>query len=83
VAEAALIAAPDERWGEVGWAVVVARAGHALDADDLLGFAADRLARFKLPKRVIAADALPKTAAGKIDKQYLVRTYVLSPGADR
>jgi fatty-acyl-CoA synthase len=76
VAEAALIPAPDARWGEVGWAVVAARPGHALDADDLLAFAAARLARYKLPRRVIAADALPKTAAGKIDKQTLVNAHV-------
>ncbi len=77
VAEVALIAAPDPKWGEVGWAVVVARPGLSLAADDLLAFAAARLARFKLPRRIILADSLPKTAAGKIDKQRLVRTYVI------
>ncbi|MBX0329402.1 AMP-binding protein, partial [Oscillochloris sp. ZM17-4] len=76
VAEVALIAAPDPRWGEVGWAVAVARPDALIDADDLLAFAADRLARYKLPKRVIVADTLPKTAAGKVDKQSLVRMYV-------
>lgn len=76
VAEVALIPAPDERWGEVGWAVVVPRPDAALDPADLLAFAATRLARYKLPRRVLAADTLPKTAAGKIDKQTLVRTYV-------
>lgn len=83
VAEAALIAAPDERWGEVGWAVVVTRPGRTLDQDELLGFVAARLARYKLPRRVLAVNTLPKTAAGKIDKQLLVRTYVQTPGADR
>ncbi len=76
VAEVALIAAPDPKWGEVGWAVVVARPGLSLAEDDLLAFAAARLARFKLPRRIILTDSLPKTAAGKIDKQRLVRTHV-------
>jgi fatty-acyl-CoA synthase len=76
VAEAALIAAPDERWGEVGWAVVVPRPGHALDPDSLQAFAGARLARYKLPKRVLCADTLPKTAAGKIDKQALAKQYL-------
>ncbi|NNJ11716.1 long-chain fatty acid--CoA ligase [Chloroflexales bacterium ZM16-3] len=76
VAEVALIAAPDPRWGEVGWAVAVPRPGQSLDPSDLLAFAGERLARYKLPKRVIVADTLPKTAAGKVDKQSLVRMYV-------
>ncbi len=77
VAEAALIAAPDERWGEVGWAVVVPRASHSLDPADLLAFAGERLARYKLPRRVIVQDEpLPKTAAGKLDKQALARRYL-------
>jgi fatty-acyl-CoA synthase len=77
VAEAALVAAPDPKWGEVGWAIVVARPGERLDAAELLAFAGERLARYKLPKRVIVAtEPLPKTAAAKIDKQALARTYV-------
>ena len=76
VAEVALIAAPDQRWGEVGWAVAVARPGHSIDPDELLAHAAARLARYKLPRRIIAAASLPKTAAGKVDKPALVRTYV-------
>lgn len=77
VAEASLIAAPDERWGEVGLAVVVPRADQQLDATALLGFAADHLARYKLPRSVIIqSDPLPKTAAGKIDKQALARRHL-------
>ncbi len=71
VAEAALIGVPDARWGEVGWAYVVPRPGQALDAEGLLAFARERLARYKAPKRVVIAAALPRTGAGKIDKQAL------------
>jgi fatty-acyl-CoA synthase len=77
VAEAAVIAAPDERWGEVGWAVVVPKVGATLEPEALLAFVAARLARFKHPRRVIVQpEPLPKTAAGKIDKQALTRQYV-------
>lgn len=76
VAEAALIPAPDPTWGEVGWAVVVPRTGQRLDPADLLTFAAARLARYKLPKQLIIAAELPRTGAGKIDKQALIRAYV-------
>lgn len=76
VGEVALIGAPDPHWGEVGWAVAVAREGQRLDPDELLAFAATQLARYKLPRRVMLVEALPKTGAGKIDKQALLREYV-------
>jgi fatty-acyl-CoA synthase len=68
VAEAAVVGAPDERWGEVPVAFVTARGGDAPDADELIAFARERLARFKVPKRVVVVDELPKTATGKIQK---------------
>jgi fatty-acyl-CoA synthase len=71
VAEAALIGLPDTKWGEVGCAVVVVKPGATLTADELIGFCQTRLARFKIPKSVKFMDALPKTAAGKIDKKLL------------
>lgn len=71
VAEAALIGLPDPKWGEVGCAVVVVKPSATLTADELIGFCQTRLARFKIPKSVKFMDALPKTAAGKIDKKLL------------
>ncbi len=71
VAEAALIGVPDDRWGEVGRAFVAVKPGQELTADELLGFCDRRLARFKIPKSVVFVKELPKTAAGKIDKNRL------------
>ena len=68
VAEAAVVGAPDERWGEVPVAFVVAAGGKQPDPDELRDFARERLARFKVPKRIVVVDELPKTGTGKIQK---------------
>jgi len=75
VAEVALIGVPDERWGESPRAIVVPKPGQELDPDDLMTFGGERLARYKLPKRVVLVEALPRTAAGKIDKESLTKRY--------
>jgi fatty-acyl-CoA synthase len=71
VSEVAVVAAPDERWGEVPVAFVTA-AGGPLDEDELRSFARERIAHFKVPKRVEVVDELPKTGTGKIQK-FLLR----------
>ena len=75
VAEAALIGVPDEKWGEIGWALVVPQAGASLSADDLIAFCQAYLARYKIPKSFVFVESLPKTAAGKIDKKVLQEEY--------
>jgi fatty-acyl-CoA synthase len=71
VAECAVIGVPDERWGEVGRAVVVLRPGAGAEAADLLGFLVGRIARYKIPKSVVFAETLPRTASGKVVKRQL------------
>ena len=75
VAEAALIGVPDEKWGEVGRGIIVRQPGASLTADELSVFCQSRLARYKIPKSFAFVDALPKTAAGKIDKKVLQEKY--------
>lgn len=75
VAEAALIGVPDEKWGEVGRAIVVIEPGQMLTEDELIAFLRERLAKYKIPRSVIFVDALPKTAIGKLDKKVLARKY--------
>ncbi len=65
IAEAAVVAAPDVRWGEVPVAYVVKRSGAAITAAEILALFENRLARFKHPREVIFVDALPKNALGK------------------
>ncbi|MFW0783548.1 AMP-binding protein [Gordonia sp. CPCC 206044] len=70
VVESAVVARPDDRWGEVPIAYVTVRAGAQIAADDLVGYAREHLARFKVPKEIVFAD-LPKTSTGKIQKNVL------------
>jgi fatty-acyl-CoA synthase len=65
VADAAVIAVADETWGEVGVAFVVA---HDVD---LAAFLSTRLSRYKIPRRFIFVDALPRTPYGKVLKEEL------------
>jgi fatty-acyl-CoA synthase len=75
IAEAALIAIPHPKWGEVGRAIVVLKPGGSLSEADLNEWLRERLAHFKVPKSVVFVEALPKTAANKVDKQQLVEQY--------
>jgi fatty-acyl-CoA synthase len=71
VAEAAVIGVPDERWGEVGHAYVVAHRGHEIDGEALCAFVRERIAGFKVPREVTRLDALPRNNIGKILKREL------------
>jgi fatty-acyl-CoA synthase len=71
LAEAAVIGVPDERWGEVGKAVVVVKPGQILTADQVLSHCTENLARYKLPRTVEFVDALPRNATGKVHKPTL------------
>jgi fatty-acyl-CoA synthase len=74
VSEVAVVGVPDERWGETGRAYVVpARA--PFDAQELLAWAAQRLARYKLPREVVVVAELPRTASGKVQKHVLLETH--------
>jgi fatty-acyl-CoA synthase len=75
VAECAVIGVPDERWGEVGRAVVVRREGASVDEAALLAHLDGHLARYKQPKSVVFTDALPRSGAGKVLKNQLRRDF--------
>ncbi|NDJ34157.1 MAG: long-chain fatty acid--CoA ligase [Chloroflexi bacterium] len=75
VGEAALIAVPHEKWGEVGRAIVVVKPGATLSEEALIAYLGERLARYKIPKSVVFIDEMPKTVIGKLDKKVLVQQY--------
>ena len=72
VAEAAVVGLTDDRDGEVPVAVVRAVAGHEVDTDELVAWAADRLAGYKAPRRVVVAETLPRTGTRKVKRRELL-----------
>lgn len=76
VADVGVIGIPDERWGEVGMAIVVPKPGQAVTEGEVVEFCKGRLAKYKVPKKVIFAEQLPRTATGKILKKELKAQYL-------
>ncbi len=70
-----MIGVPDERWGESVKAVVVKKAGAELTPGELIGWARERIAGYKLPKSVDFIDSLPRNPTGKILKRELRKAY--------
>ena len=66
-----VVGIPDDRWGEVGAAFIVVREGADLAAGDAHAHLDGRLARYKIPRRIEFAAALPRNAAGKLLRQQL------------
>jgi len=76
VAEAALIGQADDKWGEVGLMIVVLQKGQSATEAELLDFCRQRLAGYKIPRRVIFADSLPYSPYGKVVKAELRERYL-------
>lgn len=71
VLEAAVIAVPDDKWGEVPKAIIVLKAGTKVSEAEIIHFCREEMAHFKAPKVIEFVDALPKTATGKLQKYRL------------
>jgi acyl-CoA synthetase (AMP-forming)/AMP-acid ligase II len=71
VLEAAVFGIPSDEWGESVHAVVVVREGGSMTEDDVMSFAREHLANYKVPRSVTWLDELPKTGSGKILKREL------------
>ncbi len=76
VSEVAVVGLPDPRWIEAVTAIVVVKDGQSLAEQDVIGHCAQHMAHFKVPKRVIFVDALPKNPSGKLLKRDLRQRYV-------
>jgi fatty-acyl-CoA synthase len=76
VSEVAVVGLPDPRWIEAVTAIVVVKSGETLDEDAVITHCAGQMAHFKVPKRVIFVDALPKNPSGKLLKRELRQRFV-------
>ena len=65
----ALTAIPDAYRGEAVLAVISLRAGETVDIDEVRAFVRERLAAYKVPKRIVFVDAIPRLGSGKIDRR--------------
>ncbi len=70
ILEAAVVARPDDKWGETPCAFVTLKHGASVTQEDIIAFCRNQMARFKVPKRVVFGP-LPKTSTGKIQKYRL------------
>ncbi|HYW02962.1 MAG TPA: acyl-CoA synthetase [Gammaproteobacteria bacterium] len=68
----AVVAAPDEKWGETPWAFIELRPGEQASEQEIIDYCREHLARFKVPRRVVFGE-LPRTSTGKIQKFRLRR----------
>jgi fatty-acyl-CoA synthase len=84
IADVAVIAVPDQKYGETVCAVVVTEAGAELSAEALVAHCREQLASYKKPRHVVFVDELPRSHTGKVEKAALRETYrdLGSVGAD-
>jgi acyl-CoA synthetase (AMP-forming)/AMP-acid ligase II len=71
IAEVAILGIPDEKWGEVGMAVCVLRPDAQIAENEILAWLEGKVARYKMPKRVLFWEELPKSGYGKIAKRMI------------
>ena len=75
IAECAIVGIPDETWGESVAAAVVLRSGSALELQDLQSWCKDRISAYKVPRRLLVADQLPRNTMGKLTKPTVQRLF--------
>jgi fatty-acyl-CoA synthase len=83
VAETAVVGIQDEKWGEVGWAIIVPKDGMTIPTEEIEVLCKKELAGYKMPTKFIVRDELlPRTASGKIKKFELSQSYSDQKGVE-
>jgi fatty-acyl-CoA synthase len=73
IEDIAVVGVPDDKWGEVGQAYVIPKKGSNFNADSLIGFCKERMAKFKCPRNVVFCEEFPRTSLGKVRKRELIK----------
>lgn len=73
IRECAVVGLPDETWGEVVAVAAVRMEGASLEVEELADWSRERLSHYKIPRRLLLLDSLPRNAMGKVTKRELVR----------
>ncbi len=73
--EVAVIGIQDDKWGEVPIAIVSLKENHSLTGEEIQNYCSSKLAKYKVPKRVVFLEELPKNATGKLDKKVMQQQY--------
>ena len=76
ILEAATIGLPDEKWGESVTAVIVAKPNVEIDEEALIAYCREHIASYKIPRKFLYEDVLPRNASGKILKYQLRDEYM-------
>jgi fatty-acyl-CoA synthase len=63
----AVVARPDEKWGETPCAFIALKEGHSVTKDEIVAYCREHMAHFKVPRTIVFAQ-LPKTSTGKVQK---------------
>lgn len=71
VLTSAVIGCPNAEWGETVTAVIILRGGQTVTADEMIAFCRERLAAYKIPRKVVFGDELPRNSMGKVQKARL------------
>jgi acyl-CoA synthetase (AMP-forming)/AMP-acid ligase II len=80
VLKAAVFSVPDPKWGEKVVAAVIPRKAEDVKAEQIQAFLKERLAGFKVPKKIIFAESFPEAGAGKVQKNVLKKIYADNKG---
>jgi len=75
IGEAAVIGVHDDRWGEVGKAIIALKPGAQVNEAEIVAYCKQKLAGFKVPRHVVFVPALPRNAAGKVEKPRLRKDF--------
>jgi fatty-acyl-CoA synthase len=73
IVEAFVVGVPDRKWGEVPKAFIVTRTGETLEKEEVVRYCLKEVAKYKVPKEIKFVESIPKSAAGKVLKDELMR----------